>query len=80
MNAQVIFLNKWLDCPLEKRREHDLIQVLIMEEKAKFDYETRNYTPFQRVISKQKSHNLLRHRIKIIAKDGEIISHDENYL
>lgn len=47
------------------------MQVLINEEKAKFDYETRNYNPFQRAISKQKSHNLWRQRMKIIGNTEE---------
>ena len=71
MTAQVIFLNRWLDCPDEKKRENELMQVLINEEKAKFDYETRNYNPFQRALSKQKSHNDWRQRMKIIGNIEE---------
>ena len=71
MTAQVIFLNRWLNCPEEKKREHELMQVLINEEKAKFDYETRDYNPFQRSISKQKSHNNWRQRMKIIKNNEE---------
>ena len=76
MKAQVIFLNRWLNCPDEKRREHEMIQILINERKAEFDYETRNYTPFQRAISKQKSHNLWRQRMKIVGNDDENISNE----
>ena len=72
MTAQVIFLNRWLNCPDEKKREHDLMQVMINEEKAKFDYETRDYNQYQRAISKQKSHNLWRQRMKIIGNQEEI--------
>jgi hypothetical protein len=77
MSAQVIFLNRWLNCPAEKKREHEMIQCLIQEEKAKFDYETRNYNPYQKMISKQKSRNLLRERIKIVGNNEEI-SEEEN--
>lgn len=70
VKAQVIFLNRWLDCPDEKRREHDMIQVMINERKAEFDYETRDYNPYQRAISKQKSHNLWRQRMRIIVRNG----------
>lgn len=71
MKAQVIFLNRWLNCPDEKKREHEQIQTMINQRKAEFDYETRNYTPFQRAISKQRSHNLWRNRMKIVVRDGE---------
>lgn len=77
MTAQVIFLNRWLNCPDEKKREHDLMQVFINEEKAKFDYETRDYNRFQRAISKQKSHNLWRQRMKIISNNEEITESEE---
>lgn len=70
VKAQVIFLNRWLDCPDEKRREHDTIQIMINQRKAEFDYETRDYNTYQRAISKQKSHNLWRQRMKIVVKDG----------
>ena len=76
MKAQVIFLNRWLNCPDEKRREHEMMQVLINQRKSEFDYETRNYTPFQRAISKQKSHNLWRQRMKIVGNDDENISNE----
>lgn len=74
MKAQIIFLNKWLDCPDEKKREHEMMQKLINEKKFEFDYETRNYNPFQKAISKQKSHNLWRQRMKIVGNDDENIS------
>ncbi len=70
VKAQVIFLNKWLDCPDEKKREHDMIQIMINEEKAKFEYEIREYNAFQRAISKQKSHHLWRQRMRVITRDG----------
>lgn len=70
VKAQVIFLNRWLDCPDEKRREHDMIQAMINERKAEFNYETRDYNPYQRAISKQKSHNMWRQRMKIVVRDG----------
>lgn len=79
MTAQVIFLNRWLDCPPEKRNEHEMIQTMINEKKAVFYYETRDYNQFQKAISKQKSHHLWRNRMRIIAKNGEIISdHEKN--
>lgn len=53
------------------------MQVLINEEKAKFDYETRDYNRFQRAISKQKSHNLWRQRMKIISNNEEITESEE---
>lgn len=70
VKAQVIFLNRWLDCPEEKKREHDMIQAMINERKAEFAYETRDYNPYQRAISKQKSHNMWRQRMKIVVRDG----------
>jgi hypothetical protein len=76
VKAQIIFLNRWLDCPEEKKREHDMIQVMINERKAEFNYETRDYNPYQRAISKQKSHNLWRQRMKIVAKDGRRVDLD----
>lgn len=66
MTGQVIFLNTWLDCPDEIRRRHDMIQTMINEEKATFEYDTRDYNEYQRAISKQKSHNLWRQRMKLI--------------
>jgi len=77
MKCQVIFLNRWLDCPEEIRRRNEQIQVMICERKAEFDYETRNYTPFQRAISKQKSHNMWRNRVKIIVRDGEKVDQED---
>jgi hypothetical protein len=71
--AQVIFLNRWLDCPHEVLMKHYQMQVLIQEELAKFHYETRDYNPFQRALSKQKSHNLWRNRMRIIARDGQVV-------
>jgi hypothetical protein len=46
MTAQVIFLNRWLDCPDRKRAYHDELQDKISEAKAIFDMDTRLYTPF----------------------------------
>jgi hypothetical protein len=66
MTAQVIFLNKWLDCPDEKKREHAMIQALIQEEVAKYLYEIRDYNAFQKAISKQKSANLFRQKMYVI--------------
>lgn len=71
VKAQIIFLNRWLDCPEEKRMEHDMIQEMINEKKAVFDYETREYNSYQRELSKQKSHNLWRQRMRIVARDGK---------
>jgi hypothetical protein len=70
MTAQIIFLNRWLDCPEEVRRKHDLIQVMINEKKAQFDYETRDYNPYQRAISKQKSHHLWRQRMRLVKDEN----------
>jgi len=71
MTAQVIFLNKWLDCPDEKKREHAMIQALIQEEVAKYLYEIRNYNKFQKAISKQKSYNLFRQKLRLIDGGAE---------
>ena len=60
----------------EKKREHDMIQVMINERKAEFNYETRDYNPYQRAISKQKSHNLWRQRMKIVVRDGRRVDLD----
>lgn len=62
----LVFLNTWLDCPQEQRLKHDKIQVLICEKKAEFDYATRDYNAFQRALSKQRSHNLWRSRMKLV--------------
>lgn len=69
MKAQIIFLNRWLDCPEENKRQHDIIQALINERKAEFEYETRDYNPFQKAISKQRSHNLWRNRMKLVTSE-----------
>lgn len=66
MTAQVIFLNKWLDCPDHKRQYHDELQRVISEAKAIFDLDTRYYTPFEKELSKQRSQHLCRDRIKIV--------------
>jgi hypothetical protein len=66
MTAQVIFLNRWLDCPDEKKREHQLIQDLINSQKAQYYNETMNYTPFQKAVSRQKTANLFRARMVLI--------------
>ena len=62
----LVFLNTWLDCPQEQRRKHEKIQVHICEKKAEFNYATRDYNQFQRALSKQRSHNLLRSRMKVV--------------
>lgn len=64
--GQVIFLNRWLNCPDEKVREHEKIQILICERKAEFEYATREYNQFQKNLSKQRSHNLWRARMRIV--------------
>lgn len=69
MKCQVIFLNATLNCPEHIRRENDLIQTMINEQKAIFEMETRDYNAYQREISKQKSHNLWRNRIHIVKQD-----------
>lgn len=66
MKAQVIFLNRWLNCPDHKRAYHDELQDKIAEAKAIFDLDTRFYTPFEKELSKQKSQYLCRDRIKIV--------------
>lgn len=66
MTAQVIFLNRWLDCPDEKKREHAMIQALIQEEVAKYLYEIRDYNAYQKAISKQKTANLFRQKMYIV--------------
>lgn len=66
MTAQVIFLNRWLDCPEEKKREHAMIQALIQEEVAKYLYEIRDYNAYQKAISKQKTANLFRQKMYIV--------------
>lgn len=66
MTAQVIFLHTWPDIPDYQRKKHDMIQTMINEEKALFEYETRDYNDFQRMISKQKSHHLWRNKMKLI--------------
>ncbi len=75
----LVFLNTWLDCPEEQRRKHDKIQVLICEKKAEFDYATRDYNQFQRALSKQRSHNLWRSRMRIIKYENDTDNtHDNN--
>jgi hypothetical protein len=66
MTAQVIFLNKWLDCPDHKRQYHDELQRVISEAKAIFDMDTRLYTKFEKELSKQKSQYLCRDRMHIV--------------
>lgn len=66
MKAQIIFLNRWLDCPDHKRAYHDELQRVISEAKAIFDLDTRYYTPFEKQLSQQKSQHLCRDRIKIV--------------
>ena len=68
--GRVIFLNTWLNIPDDERRKHDQIQSLISERLAEFNYETREYNEFQRALSKQRSHNLWRSRMKLIISEG----------
>jgi hypothetical protein len=68
--GRVIFLNTWLNIPEDERRKHDQIQSLISERLAEFNYETREYNKFQRALSKQRSHNLWRSRMKLITSEG----------
>lgn len=68
--GRVIFLNTWLNIPDDERRKHDQIQSLISERLAEFQYETREYNEFQRALSKQRSHNLWRNRMKLIRSEG----------
>jgi len=67
--GRVIFLNTWLNIPDDERRKHDQIQSLISERLAEFNYETREYNEFQRALSKQKSHNLWRNRMKLVTSE-----------
>lgn len=71
MTAQVIFLNRWLDCPDRKRAYHDELQDKISEAKAIFDMDTRLYTPFEKELSKQKSQHLCRDRMHIVKNTQE---------
>jgi hypothetical protein len=69
MTAQVIFLNKWLDCPEEVRQRHRLMQEYIQGKKAEYDNETRNYSPFQKTVARQRSNNLLRNSLKLLKSE-----------
>ena len=71
MTAQVIFLNRWLDCPDRKRAYHDELQDKISEAKAIFDMDTRLYTQFEKELSKQKSQHLCRDRMHIVKNTQE---------
>lgn len=64
--AQIIFLNRWLNCPDEVKRYHWHLQIKIQEAKATFEYETRDYNAFQKSLSRQKSVNLCRQRLQIV--------------
>lgn len=66
MSAQVIFLNRWINCPNEKRKEHDMMQAMINEEIAMFNYRLRELPPYQRALSKMRSHHEWRNRMKLI--------------
>jgi hypothetical protein len=66
VTAQVVFLNKWLDCPSEVKRYHQQLQWKIQEAKATFEYETRDYSLYQKQLSKMMSQNLVRDRLKVI--------------
>lgn len=68
--AQVIFLNRWLDCPDYKLKEHFMIQNLITQRKIEYEYEIRDYSLYQKQLSKLRFHNLMRDRIRIITKNG----------
>lgn len=67
--GRVIFLNTWLNIPDDERRKHDQIQSLISERLAEFNFETREYNEFQRALSKQRSHNLWRGRMKLVTSE-----------
>lgn len=69
--ALIIFLNRWLDCPDEVKRYHYRLQIKIQEARATFEYETRDYNDFQKALSRQRSINLCRGRMKIINNDEE---------
>lgn len=76
--CQVIFLNRWLDCPEEKLKIHAKMQQNIQEARAVFDMDVRDYNPYQRAISKMKSHNLCKGRIKLVAPESLTEDEEEN--
>lgn len=66
MFCQVVFLNKWLDCPQEKLEEHRRMQELLQEKWAKFNNDTRHFSPYQRWLALQNHRNMLRKRMTLI--------------
>lgn len=66
MKCQVIYLNRWLNCPQQVLAYHKLLQDNIQIQYAEFLYETRHYTKGERLISLQKSRELVRQRLFVI--------------
>lgn len=78
MNGKVIFLNTWLNCPEERKREHQRIQELIWEKKMEFEYSIRDYNQYQKTLSRQRSHNLWRSRMRLVENENKDISASSN--
>lgn len=78
MNGKVIFLNTWLNCPEEQKREHQRIQELIWEKKMEFEYSIRDYNKYQKMLSRQRSHNLWRSRMRLVENEIKDISTSSN--
>lgn len=68
MTAQVIYLNRWLDCPDEMLRKNYKMQDLINENKAKFwyDMDKLGINNYQKQLCYDRWIHSNRDRIKIV--------------
>jgi len=72
MTAQVIYLNRWLNCPDDILRKHYSMQELINTRKAEFWYSVRGIDRYQAVLAYSRFVHSMRNRMGII-KGGEIL-------
>ena len=69
--CQIIYLNRWLDCPDDIHRRNYQYQTRLSEAKAKFFYDLRDKgaTQWQITCSYQQFINNNRNRLKLILSD-----------
>jgi hypothetical protein len=68
VTAKVLFLNKHLAPSEEEIRENERIQEKLTQIKIEFEFRIRDLNPYQKSMSRERAHNLMRDRMKIVSK------------
>jgi len=71
MTAQVIYLNKWLNCPDDELRKNYRMQTLINENKARFWYDMGelDIDKYQKTLCYDRFIHSNRDRLKIVKNE-----------